>query len=76
MGMKEGKQEGKQEMPAVFSLGDLVGGVILNWNKEHVCGENYSWYYKVFWLSEAKLTYYFMKIILNYIIICMSVKPG
>lgn len=30
MGMKEEK---KQEMPAVFSLGDLVGGIVINWGK-------------------------------------------
>lgn len=38
MGIKEEK---KQEMPAVFSLGDLVGGVVINWDKEQFCGENF-----------------------------------
>lgn len=38
MGIKEEK---KQEMPAVFSLGDLVGGVVIDWDKEQLCGENF-----------------------------------
>ena len=38
MGIKEEK---KQEMPAVFSFGDLVGGVVINWDKKQVCGENF-----------------------------------
>lgn len=37
----------------LFSLGDLVDGVIINWVKEQICE------YVNVWFSEAKLTFFF-----------------
>lgn len=56
----------------VFSLGN---GNVINWDKEQFCGKNFPKYYMNFWLSEAKLTFSSLQIILNYII-SLSVKSG